>query len=72
MTHRGGVSLLTGWLPLTVFVLAALAATPGLRRAVGRVVHLRPARPESVTDEDLDRWFSGMLVAEIDFHNVVV
>ena len=30
------------------------------------------ARPESVTDEDLDRWFSGMLAAEIDFHNVVV
>ncbi|YCN57573.1 TenA family protein [Rhodococcus erythropolis] len=30
------------------------------------------AMPESVTDEDLDRWFSGMLAAEIDFHNVAV
>ena len=31
------------------------------------------AMPESVTDEDLDRWFSGMrMPAEIDFHNVAV
>ncbi|NMM90905.1 transcriptional regulator [Rhodococcus sp. SRB_17] len=30
------------------------------------------AMPESVTDEDLDRWFAGMLSAEIDFHDVAV
>ncbi len=42
MTHRGGVSLLTGWLPLTVFVLAALAATVVL---LGRGRWLRVGLP---------------------------
>jgi len=29
------------------------------------------AMPETVTDSDLDRWFQGMLIAEIAFHEVV-
>jgi len=29
------------------------------------------AMPETVTDSDLDRWFEGMLIAEIAFHEVV-
>lgn len=53
MTHRGGTSLLTGWLPLTVFALAALAAALVL---LGRGRWLRIGLPLSLLVGAVAAW----------------
>ncbi len=53
ITHRGGTSLLTGWLPLVVFVLAALAAAVVL---LGRGRWLRYGLPACLALGALAAW----------------